>query len=763
MRDKIMKCPGTHCRGKTYIVSFVLYTVLYFVFITPSLYSQESAAPENNTQAKNSTTTENNAQAKSTTTTENNAQTNNGAAAENNSQASNEAITWEEEEYDFIMENQRGLTFTAPKDTPEHITQDEMEREGANDLWEAVRNVPGVVINGGGRRNDSNFSVRGYGADAVPIYVDGIEMANPYRGESDAARFLTGDLESIDISKGYSSELLGANALGGLVLMHTAKPKEKMEFSWKNSIGFDSIMKFADWTTVASAGTKQDLFYGKAVFQYRDVDHFRLPDSFEPTAYNPQQKGDRLWSDSKDYKLTLIAGLTPIDYLDVWATYVYQKADKGFSPPEIRTREYSIWEWPRWDRHSISLNSVFNNNIFAIEGLLYFDKYDNTLIEYYTKWKAYQLGLHEPPSDYDEYTFGARVTGAWFINDWNTLKAAVTYKKEDHKGLDDGELGVHVQEDIISAGVEHSITPIKNLTFRAGAGIDTLLPLDFWGSENELMKLMKIGYYIIKTRNMLLYTWQAGVFYKIVDGHELRLTYARKNHFPTMSDRYSTRFGQRLPNSNLGPEIANHFELGYRGYWFNLITINTSVYFSLMNGKIVNIKIPNPEYPASNVDYARNLDSVSFYGYELAPELEFGDWFSFGAAFSLNKYHIWDTFLGVKAIDNYPEITFSSYIVFTPTEIEAVGNLFSTMPVIKYIRQISLVPRVEYTSARAADTAESFILCDYFLAHIKLNINVTKYFSISLGVENIFDTYYEIRENFPLAGRTYNVTVTAKY
>jgi len=721
MRDKITNYRMIFCRQKSYLFPVILYIISHIVYITPPLYSEESADPE-------------------------------ADAAEE-----------EDEDYDIIMENKRGLTLTAPKDTPEHITQKEMEREGAADLWEAVRNVPGVVISGGGRRNDSNFSVRGYGADSVPVYVDGIEMANPYRGEGDAARFLTGDLESIDISKGYSSELLGANALGGIVTMRTAKPKEKLELSWKNSAGFDSMMKFADWTTVAGAGTKQKLFYGKAVFQYRDVDHFRLPASFEPVAYNPQESGDRLWSNSEDYKLTLLAGVTPGSALDIWASYIYQKADKGFSPPETRTREYSIWQWPRWDRHSISLNTVFDNNIFKIEGLFYFDKYDNTLIEYFN-WKAYKLGIHHEPSDYDEYTLGGRVTGAWDINSRNTLRAAFTYKKEDHKGLDGGELGVHVQEDIISAGIEHSVTPFNKLTFRAGAGFDALLPLDFRGSENELMKLMELGYYIIKTRDMFLYTWQAGVFFKITDGHELRLTYARKNHFPTMSDRYSTRFGRRLPNSNLGPEIANHFEFGYRGFLlFNMLTVNTAVYYSLMNGKIVNIKLPNPEYPPSSVDYARNLDSVSFYGFELAPELELGKWFSWGAAFSLNRYKIGETFSGVKAIDHYPEITFNSYIVFTPAEFEAVRKAFSKSKATKHIREISLIPRAEYVSARAADTAESLILDGYFLAHIKLNIGVTRYFSVSFGAENIFDTYYEIRENFPLAGRTYNITVTVKY
>jgi iron complex outermembrane receptor protein len=65
-------------------------------------------------------------------------------------------------------------------------------------------------------------------------------------------------------------------------------------------------------------------------------------------------------------------------------------------------------------------------------------------------------------------------------------------------------------------------------------------------------ELLAADYFIVKTRNMFLYTWQAGIYYTITPEHELRLTYARKNHFPTMSQRYSTRFGTTLPNPRLG-------------------------------------------------------------------------------------------------------------------------------------------------------------------------------------------------------------------
>jgi iron complex outermembrane receptor protein len=643
----------------------------------------------------------------------------------------------------------------ADRDTPELVTKEEMERDGVNDLWEAVQYTPGVVLSGGGRRNDSSFSVRGFGADSVPVFVDGVLAANPYRGEGDSARLLTGDMESVEIKKGFSSELLGANTLGGAVLLRTAKPTAPFEASLKTSFDFDGIMHYADSTHVASAGTKLKYFYGKVVLQYRDVDHWRLPESFEPTALNPQEKGERLWSDSEDSKFTLVLGTTPIPDLDIWLTYVFQNADKGYSPPDTGITNFSIWHWPVWTRHSIALNGSYGFGPLGFDILFYFDKYDNRLDEYYN-WNAYLRGIHAPHSDYDEYSLGGRLTGTWDINSWNKVQAALTYKKEDHSGLrgvivseDDLVEEMHVNEDTWSVGAEYSVNPWTPLTLKAGAGFDALIPNEYWNVENEYNKLLDASFFIVKTRNMLLYTWQAGAFYKLFPDHELRLTYARKNHFPNMSQRYSTRFGSTLPNSGLGPEIANHFELGYRGYFGGFknitITVNTAVYYSIITGKIVTVEWPNPHHPSSSTNLSRNLDSTSFWGFEAAPELTLKDFLSAGLSFSWNNYTINHSQNSVKALTYYPEFTLNAFVVIKPVHL------------------LSIIPRVEYIGPRWADSEGKYLLDGYFLAHLKVSADIGSHFTVSLGADNILDTYYEIRQYSPMAGRSFSISLTARY
>jgi iron complex outermembrane receptor protein len=646
---------------------------------------------------------------------------------------------------------------SAERDTPEYIGRDEMDRDDAQDLWQAVQYVPGVILSGGGRRNDSNFTIRGFGVDSVPVFVDGIVMANPYRGEGDSARLLSGDLESIEIQKGYSSLLLGANTMGGAIVMRTAKPIEAFEASVKTGIEIDSAGSYGSSAHVFSAGTRQEYFYAKGVFQYRDTDHFRLPGSFEPTPNNPQKKGNRLWSDSRDLKLTFLTGWTPVSTLDLWLTWVYQDAEKGFSPPETETGDYQIWHWPLWNRQSVSLNGSFSAGTLSADALFYFDKYDNRLDEYRNQ-SAYELGIHAPHSDYDEYSTGGRLTGRWDINRWNNLQAALTYTKEDHRGLrgsidNEDKLSeeMHVNEDTWSVGMEYSLSLCLPLTLKAGFGFDALVPIAYWNRENEYLKLLDAGYFIVKTRSMFLYTGQFGIFYALPFGvpdnrdHELHFTYARKNHFPDMAQRYSTRFGTTLPNPNLGPEKAHHLELGYRGYFGGILNLSAAMYYSIITGKIVTIELGNPHYPGALVDYARNLDSTGFWGFELGAEFNPEKCVSGGISFSVNKYRLNHSQADVKVIPYYPAVTFSVYGVIKP------------------VRILSIVPRLGYTGSRFADSMGQYTLKGYLLGSLKAEAEITNHVALSAGVDNILDTLYEISRRFPMAGRSYTINFSVRY
>lgn len=630
------------------------------------------------------------------------------------------------------------------RDTPNVVTREEMDREDALDLWQAVRNVPGVIQSGGGARNDAGFSVRGFSSESMPVFVDGVTQANPYRGDNDAARMLTADVESITLEKGYSTMLLGPNTMGGAILIRTARPKQAFEALFTSGFGFDTLGKFADNHEVVSAGARGSQFYAKGTFQYRGIDHFRIPYDFEPVKRNPQQKGDRLWSASNDIKITLLGGWSPSDSLDLSLTWIYQDSYKGFSPPSVNGMDYEIWEWPYYKRQTTSFNGEWTADAFTVSGTAYFQKFDNRLIDY-GSWANYELDMHNPYSDYDDYTAGFHLEGAWDINSWNRVAGALNFRQDDHRGLTGEEETVHVNEDIWSLAVEYTVSPLPSLRITAGLGFDIFSPNLFWGERNEFFKENGFSGYLEKTSLWKLWAAEAGVHYDITRNHAARLTYARKNHFPTMFQRYSTRLGESTPNPDLGPEWADHFEAAYEGRLFEALNLNFAVYYSEISYKIVEIRVPKPDFTAVTVPYSVNLDRTAMWGMEASLEWTPSQVLTVGASGSWNRYRIINSELGVEALTLYPEITGSAYGIISP------------------VTSLSIIPRIQYVGSRYADTKGEAEIDGYFLVNLKAAYEINKNFSASAGVDNVFDVLYEIRPYFPQPGRSYNFSVTVKY
>jgi iron complex outermembrane receptor protein len=373
-------------------------------------------------------------------------------------------------------------------------------------------------------------------------------------------------------------------------------------------------------------------------------------------------------------------------------------------------------------------------------------------------WKGYIAGVHAPHSDYDDYTLGTNLEGGYAINSWNKVKAGLQFRQTSHETFDGGDASMKVLENIWSLGAEYSVNPLKPFTAVAGIGFDAFTPQDYWkawNGWNSNHTTYDQDWFNDKSDARYLLAWSLGLFYDLTESHELHMSYARKNRFPTILERYSSRFGSTVPNSNLGPEYADHVEFGYNGYFLEKINITSSAYFSGVTDKIASTKVPDPDGSDKKMDKSENLDSVFIYGFEFASEMYLNDFFSVGAALGINKYDIKHSEAEYKYLGNSPELTANGYLVIKP---------FSGIDT-KQIRDIKVVPSFEYVGSRYVSTSktEPAILTSYTLAHIKVSADITKYFTFSFAVNNLFDELYEISQYFPQAGRSFSLTLSAKY
>jgi iron complex outermembrane receptor protein len=99
----------------------------------------------------------------------------------------------------------------------------------------------------------------------------------------------------------------------------------------------------------------------------------------------------------------------------------------------------------------------------------------------------------------------------------------------------------------------------------------------------------------------------------------------------------------------------------------------------------------------------------------------------------------------VKYFTYYPAVTFNLFTEYRP------------------IKALAIIPRIELTGARYADTEGGTKLNPYVLAHLKLTYDLNQVISISISGENIFDTLYEIQQYTPLAGRSLTIGMNVTY
>lgn len=108
------------------------------------------------------------------------------------------------------------------------IPREDLEKKAYQDVTDALRDVPGVLITGGG--SSSDISIRGMGAGYTLILVDGKRMnSRETRPNKDGPGIEQGWLppidaiERIEVVRGPMSSLYGSEAMGGVINIITRK------------------------------------------------------------------------------------------------------------------------------------------------------------------------------------------------------------------------------------------------------------------------------------------------------------------------------------------------------------------------------------------------------------------------------------------------------------------------------------------------------------------------------------------------------------
>lgn len=82
-------------------------------------------------------------------------------------------------------------------------------------------------------------------------------------------------------------------------------------------------------------------------------------------------------------------------------------------------------------------------------------------------------------------------------------------------------------------------------------------------------------------------------------------TIGKKDNVPTIKDKYSTTWGERVPNPKLRTESAVNFELGINYYPLDELSLSLAGFYNNLTDMIVSESLPDNTYSAGGGDCYR--------------------------------------------------------------------------------------------------------------------------------------------------------------
>lgn len=622
------------------------------------------------------------------------------------------------------------------------LSSEDIARFNRERLDRALDLLPGVSIaTTRGPRNERYVTVRGYDRFQVPLYLDGVQLYLPADNRFDLGRFLTGDLAEIQVAKGYASVLDGPGGLGGSINLVSRKPTRELEGELRTGINLDATGAFSGYLTSASAGTKQERFYVQGGIAKVEQTFFRLSEDYTPTAN--ENGGRREGSDSRDWRVNAKFGITPNDTDEYSFNVLKQNGSKGaplhtYDPASSQTMRY--WKWPEWAVQNLSFNSRTQlGEKSYVKTRLFHSTFDNKLDSYDDRRYVRQSTSRAFTSIYDDRAYGGGVELGTDLIPRNTLKGAIHVRRDEHEEFQTiyaprfREPNQKSVEDTYSVALENSFHATGAVDVVTGASYDwrDLRKAQDWDGTNT-------GRFVnYPTKDMDAFNWQGAVIWRHSATGETHASVSSRTRFPTLFERFSSRFGGAVSNPGLKPERAINYEIGASEQVFGNTRLEGAVFVNDLTDAIQPVNIL---YNGQSVTQNRNVGSGFDRGFELSARTLLSEWLEIGGNYTLL----------VRTLDaaGTPEPKPTG----TPTH-----KLFAYAD-LQPVEALHVVPSLEVSSTRwtsnSAQTAY-YRTGAYALANLKVSYEIVKGVEAEAVVRNITDRNYQLMDGYPEEGRSF--------
>ena len=596
-----------------------------------------------------------------------------------------------------------------------------------------------------GRRNESDIFVRGFGRLQVPLSVDGVRIYLPADNRLDFGRFLTADIAAIQIQKGYASVLDGPGAMGGAINIVTTRPTEKFQADAGVSLGGRDSME--GWNAYLLAGSRGERYYVQGSVTGFERDSWSLSGDYQPVPNSLQPAGERVGSDSKDWRVNLKAGFTPHDGAEYAVNIIKQNGEKG-APLNVYTNPLvppnSFWRWPYWDVENVSFHTSnqLGPNAY-LKTKTYYNTFENGLDAYDDITYTTQSLPGRFFSPYDDHAAGTSIEFGSTRVKANTIKVALYYRTDVHEeqqtsrptnpnpALRFTEPVQKQSQNTWSVAAENTFHASDRFEVVAGISYDdyTITKAQDYNATRLLFEYPRGG--------ASAFNWQTALLWHRSATTQYHFSVSDRARFPTFFESYSTRFGTATPNPNLGPERATNAEFGWEQNGQRLTRVGGAVFYSDVADLIQTVVLPDTTTQSQNVGNGR------FYGVEAFLEARASDRLSAGGNYTHIRRTITDSLQPNLRPTGVPDNKLVLYATWRPN------------------KRLAVTPSVEATDDRWSDKTTNPVQAFPYVetgAHTLLNADVTYRFNngleLAAGFKNLLDENYELAWGYPEVGRT---------
>ncbi|KAA5611426.1 TonB-dependent receptor [Rhodovastum atsumiense] len=622
------------------------------------------------------------------------------------------------------------------------LPQEEMWKFNRNTLTDAVNLIPGVVSSTtGGPRSEGLITVRGFDRNQVPLSIDGVRVYLPADARLDFNRFLTPDVSEIQVAKGYVSVIDGPGGMGGAINLVTRTPTKPFEAEFRSGLGFDNNASLTGYDGYGMVGSRQEKYYLQLSATGLTQSHFRLSDDFQPGRY--ENGGNRDHSGRGDWRVNAKVGVTP-NATDEYSLNFTRQSGSKEAPlaPNATGSMLRYWDWPYWDVQSLYwLSKTQIGDATALKLKAYYNTFSNGLYSYDDASYTTQTTSKAFRSFYDDKAYGTSLEMDTDKLPMNTLKAAFFFRRDVHSEWQDLYTPRPYTEPR-QTSIEDTWSVALENTFHATDTVDVV-----GGISYDWRDLDQARDWDTTTRSIVNYpltgtdavNWQGAVIWRYSETGKAHASVSSRTRFPTLFERFSSRFGGATSNPGLKPERAINSEIGITQQVAGTTRIDATVFYSHVKDVIETVPIL---YQGQSLTQSQNVGSGDFYGFELGAASRPVSWLEVGGNYTLIQRQLSNPVSPDFHLTDVPMHKVFGYVTWEP------------------LPGLGLTPNLEATTARWAISNAGttyFKTGAYVLANFQANWQVTRNVELGAGVRNIFDLNYSLTDSWLESGRTYYV------